>query len=145
MTFLSEAGNPRLYYHRPNMDPKSINGGGQTIVEPFDDQTGVRATLASGEFSLHHTLCIHSSPPNHTAMRRIGVGISYVPARVEQIGTIRQRAMLVRGSDTHGHFELEPEPGSHASINAAEHELSLERYNAAYSEQIGWHEEGRGR
>ena len=145
MTFLSENGAPHLFHHRPNMDPKSINGGGQTIVESFDKTASVRAALSAGDFSLHHTLCIHSSPPNDTDDRRIGLGISYIPTRVKHIGTIRQRAMLVRGTDAYGHFEPEPDPGADSSANGAQHELSLARHNEGYAEQIRWHDEGRVR
>jgi len=143
MAFLSEAGAGRLHTHKPNMDPQSINAGGQTIVGPFETASAVRASLGAGQFSVHHTLCIHSSPPNGSDDRRIGIGVSFVPTRVKHIGTIRQRAMLVRGTDAYGHFDLEPAPGEHAAINEAEHSFSIARFNAAYAEQIEWHAQGR--
>ena len=143
MTFLSEAGAGRLHTHKPNMDPQSINAGGQTIVEAFDTASGLRASLDAGQFSLHHTLCIHSSPPNGSDERRIGIGVSFVPTRVKHIGTTRQRAMLVRGTDSYGNFDLEPVPGDDTAINEAEQSLSIARFNAAYAEQIEWHGQGR--
>jgi non-heme Fe2+,alpha-ketoglutarate-dependent halogenase len=143
MTFISQQGAPRLFHHKVNADANSINGAGQTIVEAFDQSAGVRATLKAGEFSLHHTLCAHSSPPNASSDRRIGLGISYVPTRVQHIGTIRMRAMLVRGDDRFGHFEHEPAPAEDALKNQRQHDLSTERYMAGYAEQMIWHEEGR--
>ncbi|MFT5446445.1 MAG: non-heme Fe2+,alpha-ketoglutarate-dependent halogenase [Gammaproteobacteria bacterium] len=83
---------PRLLRHKTKAQANSINGAGQSIVDVFDDRSGVRATLRVGEFSLHHTLCVHSSPPNASNDRRIGLGISYIPARVQHIGSVRQRS-----------------------------------------------------
>jgi non-heme Fe2+,alpha-ketoglutarate-dependent halogenase len=145
MTFIPEGGKPRLFHHKANADPNSINGGGQTSVEPFDKESGVRGMLHAGDFSLHHTLCIHSSPPNKAEDRRIGYGISYIPTSVRHIGTTRQRAMLVRGEDRYGHFELEPAPGPDEAANLAEYAKSIKSYSMGYAEQIAWHEEGRVR
>lgn len=155
MTFLSHHGAhhgehdgaagdaPRLLRHKTKAQANSINGAGQSIVDAFDDGSAVRATLRVGEFSLHHTLCVHSSPPNASQDRRIGLGISYIPTRVRHIGTVRQRAMLVRGEDSFGHFDLEPPPGTNTDENQAAYELSLQHYNEGYAEQMNWHEAGR--
>lgn len=145
MTFIPENGAARLYHHKANVEPNSINGGGQAIVETFDEDSGVRGMLRTGEFSLHHTLCVHSSPPNESDDRRIGYGISFIPATTRHIGTTRQRAMLVRGEDRYGNFELEAHPGADAAANLAEYEKSIESYNTGYAEQIAWREEGRVR
>lgn len=143
MEFVPENGAPRLYQHKANADPNSINGGGQTISERFNKGNTVRGTLKSGQFSLHHTLCIHSSPPNNTTDRRIGYGISYIPASVRHIGTTPQRAMLVRGEDRHGNFVHEPFPTGDDTHDAAELARSRASYNFGYAEQIEWHAEGR--
>ncbi|PPR64891.1 MAG: hypothetical protein CFH10_00114 [Alphaproteobacteria bacterium MarineAlpha4_Bin2] len=143
MEFVPEGGKARLYRHRANADPKSINGGGQTIDERFDKGQTVRGKLKMGEFSLHHTLCAHSSPPNNSEDRRIGYGISYVPASVRHIGTTQQRAMLVRGSDPYGHFLHEPFPIGDDRRDADELAKSRKSYNFGYAEQIEWHARGR--
>ena len=143
MEFVPEGGDARLYRHRANADPNSINGGGQTIEERFDKGHTVRGRLKMGQFSLHHTLCIHSSPPNNSDDRRIGYGISYVPASVRHIGTTPQRAMLVRGEDRHSNFLNEPFPVGVDAKDSAELALSRESYNFGYAEQIDWHAQGR--
>lgn len=143
MEFVPEEGKPRLYEHKANADPNSINGGGQTIVERFDTSNTVRGTLKMGQFSLHHTLCIHSSPPNNSDDRRIGYGISYVPATVRHIGTTPQRAMLVRGEDRFGNFVHEPYPSGDDERDALELAKSRASYNFGYAEQIEWHAAGR--
>ena len=62
-----------------------------------------------GEMSLHHVRLVHGSPPNTSDDRRIGFAIRYIPTSVSQIaGT--DSATLVRGTDRHHHFELEPRP-----------------------------------
>ena len=99
--------------------------------------------LKMGEFSLHHTLCIHSSPPNNSDDRRIGYGISYVPASVRHIGSTPQRAMLVRGEDKHGNFIHEPFPTGDDARDADELSKSRASYNFGYAEQIEWHAAGR--
>ena len=143
MEFVPEGGNGRLYQHKAEADPNSINGGGQTISEHFDKANAVRGTLKMGEFSLHHTLCIHSSPPNNTADRRIGYGISYIPASVRHIGSTPQRAMFVRGEDRYGNFIHEPFPTGDELHDADELAKSRSSYNAGYAEQIDWHAAGR--
>lgn len=143
MEFVPEAGNPRLYQHKANADPNSINGGGQTIVEQFDTDHTVRGRLKMGEFSLHHTLCIHSSPPNDSNDRRIGYGISYIPTSVRHIGTTPQSTMLVRGEDRFGNFVHEPFPSGDDTRDAQELAKSRASYNFGYAEQMDWHAEGR--
>ena len=143
MEFVPEDGKPRLFKHQVNAHPNSINGGGQTISEQFEKNSSVRAKLAQGEFSLHHTLCIHNSPANNTDDRRIGYGISYIPTSVHHIGTIPQRAMLVRGEDRFGNFSHETYPIGNSENDVAELEKSRSSYKLGYAEQIRWHAEGR--
>jgi hypothetical protein len=52
---------------------------------------------------------VHGSGPNRSRDRRIGLAIRYVPTYVRQVG-VRDSAMLVRGKDTHGNFDLELRP-----------------------------------
>jgi len=59
--------------------------------------------------SLHHVLLAHGSGPNTTGDRRIGYAVRYIPPHVRQLKT-QDSAMLVRGRDRYGHFELEPGP-----------------------------------
>ena len=145
LEFLPARNAHRQHKHRNDAVAHSVNGGKQAIVEDFDLDGAVMAPLRPGTFSLHNTLCIHRSAPNKSANRRIGIGISYVPTSVEHIGTQRMPAMLVRGTDSYGHFELEPEPVSDLDDAArAAHEEAYKAYRANYNEQLAWHQEGRG-
>lgn len=141
MRFVPEDSQGREMLHQPRADPNSINGGGQRVVEPFAEEKAVPAPLRPGEFSLHHTLCIHSSAPNRSTDRRIGLGISYIPTRVRHIGSLPVSAMLVRGEDRYGHFEPEQDPTGDFAADARRHAEAYRRYRAAYNEQVRLHEE----
>jgi ectoine hydroxylase-related dioxygenase (phytanoyl-CoA dioxygenase family) len=119
----------------------SINGGGQAIIEDFDQGDGEMMALPAGSFSLHHTLCRHRSAPNRAAHRRVGIGISYIPAHCRLTGTVRMCAPLVRGRDCGGHFDLLPSPeGEFHPAALTRHEEAYRRYRANYAEQIEAHD-----
>jgi ectoine hydroxylase-related dioxygenase (phytanoyl-CoA dioxygenase family) len=138
MEFLpgSHAGGQRP--HRAGAVADSVNRAGQAVVGEVDDARAVHGALRAGEFSLHHTLCLHRSAPNRSPERRIGLAISYIPTHVQHLG-VRHRApaMLVRGVDAFGHFELEPAPAADLDDAArAAYARSYEGYRAAYAEQV---------
>jgi non-haem Fe2+, alpha-ketoglutarate-dependent halogenase len=115
-----------------------VNRAGQAVVGAIDDAPAVHAPLRAGEFSLHHTLCLHRSQPNRSAERRIGLAISYVPTHVQHLGVKHKTpALLVRGVDTFGHFQLEPAPAADFDDAArAAYDRSYEGYRVAYAEQV---------
>jgi hypothetical protein len=89
--------------------------------------------LRPGEMSIHHSFAVHSSEPNRSSQRRIGVMTTYVPTHCRYIGTgpARLRAALVRGRDDYGNFDDDPPPI--VDFGAAErtaHRESCERYIA---------------
>ncbi len=124
--------------HRAFAHKNSINGGGQQAMVEVDEPKVAVAPLRAGEFSFHHTLCLHRSQPNRTGERRIGLAISYVPAHVRHIGSAGTApAMLVRGTDDHGHFDWEPTPsGEFDDASRAIHADYYTRYRANYNEQV---------
>lgn len=129
--------------HRAHTSAKILNTGGQELAGAFDRDRAVAAPLATGECSLHHTLTVHHSPANESSDRRIGFAVSYIPTRCRHIGESRRApAMLARGSDAFGHFDLEPEPrvGFEAEAERA-HSDCYARYRANYNEQVALVEE----
>ena len=72
--------------------------------------------IKAGELSLHHTALVHCSPGNGNDDRRMGLGISFVPAHVRPLGPVQPSALLVRGQDRYGHFL--PEPRLKTSMSA---------------------------
>lgn len=95
--------------HRDTFDANNLLSRGQEIAVKVPDGAGVDVALRAGEMSLHHVLLAHASGPNTTGDRRIGFAVRYIPPHVRQL-KVRDSAMLVRGRDTHGHFDLEPSP-----------------------------------
>jgi ectoine hydroxylase-related dioxygenase (phytanoyl-CoA dioxygenase family) len=124
--------------HRAGVVAASVNRAGQAVTIDVDDAPAVHAPLRAGEFSLHHTLCLHRSQPNRSAGRRIGLAVSYVPTRVQHLGVKHKTpAMLVRGTDTFGHFALEPAPLADLDDAArTAYDRSYDGYRAAYAEQV---------
>ena len=145
MEVVSSEGAPRQMRHAALGLEHSINGGGQAIVEPIEDAGAVMMELPAGSFSLHHTLCAHRSAPNLANHRRVGIGISYIPAHCRLTGTVRMCARLVRGHDTGGNFELLPAPeGEFHPAALARHERAYRLYRENYAEQIEAHERAFG-
>ena len=95
--------------HRDTFDKHNLLTRGQEVAVDVDASKAVTITLEPGEMSLHHVRLVHGSPPNTSDDRRIGFAIRYIPTSVSQIAG-SDSATLVRGSDRHHHFELEPRP-----------------------------------
>jgi len=83
---------------------------GQEIAVEVDEDQAVDVVLHPGEMSLHHVRLFHGSPPNQSDDRRIGFAIRYIPTYVRQVNGPKDYAMLVRGVDEYGHFQLESPP-----------------------------------
>ena len=115
--------------HRDRADPRVMLSRGQTAARDIDEAAAVDLEMAPGEVSFHHTLALHRSGPNRSRRRRIGIGISYIPAHVRHVSPVRLTASLVRGRDRHGHFDPEPRPEADGAPAAlAAHADSLARY-----------------
>jgi hypothetical protein len=116
--------------------PGTINAGARSISQSFDTSTAVFAPVKTGQVSLHHTLIAHNSPPNGSNDRRIGFGISYIPTHCRHSGSKRMSAMLVRGVDRYGHFDLEDDPRTlSATAQAEAHDRAYARYRECHAEQ----------
>jgi hypothetical protein len=140
MEQLSSRGAPRQYHHAALGLANSINRAGQTIVEAFDESQPVAMALPAGSFSLHHELAVHRSAPNHASHRRIGIGLNYIPTHVRVDGAVRCCAMLVRGEDRYGHFDLiDPPTAERDPAALAVHQRVSDRYRANYNEQVKRH------
>ncbi len=92
-------------YHADNMLTR-----GQEISADLDETKAEFMPLDVGQMSIHSYRLAHSSGPNETDDRRIGVSMHYLPPDTRQIVGDWDCAMLVRGSDPYGHFEEAPVP-----------------------------------
>tara|TARA_B100000029_G_scaffold206707_1_gene204445 strand:- start:380 stop:1261 length:882 start_codon:yes stop_codon:yes gene_type:complete len=106
---------------------------GQEIQVEVNEQEVVDLELAAGEMSLHHVNLVHGSDPNSTDGWRVGFTIRYVTPDVRQEGDTPPRAVLVRGEDTHGHYELISRP---PDIPLGEAVAQLAEYNRDFVARI---------
>ena len=112
--------------HHDTFHEHNLLTRGQEIAVEFDENRAVFVPLKAGEISLHHIRLAHGSAPNRTNNRRIGLAIRYIPPHVRQVKT-RDTAMLVRGVDTHGYHDPEPDPQADLDDSAlAAHKLAME-------------------
>lgn len=96
--------------HEDRFDDTNMLSRGQEVAVKVDPATVTNVVLQPGEMSLHHVLLFHGSEPNRSKLPRIGFAIRYVPTHVRQLSPIRDSALLVRGRDAYGHFDLERSP-----------------------------------
>lgn len=117
--------------HDDDPSPDNLILRGQAIYGKFEAERGVPMPLRAGEMSLHHTKLVHCSHPNKAADRRMGFGISYIPAHVRDVGQTPGSAMLVRVQDRHGNFVREERIGGELSPEAyANHERLMKAFRA---------------
>ena len=96
-------------------------------VDDPDLARAVKLELEPGEIAIFSANLVHGSPPNRSDDRRIGYAIRYIPPHVRQIKA-RDSAMLVRGSDRYGNFDVDPAPKRDLDEAAlAAHQAAVER------------------
>jgi len=134
MKFLAGTHKLDQIAHADTFHEHNLLTRGQVIEMEVDESRAVDVPLAAGEMSLHHIRLVHGSHANATDDRRIGFAIRYIPPHVRQV-KLRDSAMLVRGEDTHGHYDWEPVPTADLDAAAqAAHAQAVERQVAALYE-----------
>lgn len=88
----------------------NLLSNGQHVNLPIVEEEAAYLSVPKGHVTFHHTHLVHSSGPNWTDGRRIGIGISYIPTHVRYVAEGRLYASLVRGTDRFGHFDAELRP-----------------------------------
>jgi len=97
-------------HHEPSSNENNLLSQGQVMNKEIDNTNAVNICINSGEISLHHINVAHSSGPNNSKSKRIGIAIRYVNPKVKQLNNYTDSATLVRGKDAYKHFKLEPKP-----------------------------------
>jgi len=95
--------------HEDTYDTDNMLTRGQSIPG-IDETRAVSMPLRAGEMSLHNYCLAHGSGPNHSADRRIGVSMHFMPPQTEQVVGAWDCAARVRGDDRYGHFTPTPVP-----------------------------------
>jgi len=121
-------------FHADNMLTR-----GQEIAVAVDEATAVNITLGTGEAAFFAYGIAHSSPPNRSADRRIGIVLRYVPPETRQTLSAWDSAALVRGVDRYRHFEHEPVPAGDFDAGAvAFHRHAEEQQRQIYYKDTDW-------
>lgn len=108
--------------HAEHPDATNLLSRGQELAVAVDEREAVDVELRPGQVSFHHALTPHSSGPNTTDGPRIGFAVRYASTAVRQLAGPAITARLARGTDRHGHFDLETPPTRALSAEAlAEH------------------------
>ena len=90
--------------HNMTDDATNVLYSGQT-VNKVDEALAVACELEPGQASFHHGWTLHSSMPNKSDDRRIGLNVQFIAPHVRQTKHDGDSAYLVRGEDRFNHFE----------------------------------------
>jgi non-heme Fe2+,alpha-ketoglutarate-dependent halogenase len=98
-----------LLPHKEAFKTDSLLSREQYIDAEFDRSKAVDFALEPGEAAFFNNAIVHGSNPNFGADRRILFLLEMVPTHAYQQSP-RESAILVRGSDVHGNFDVDPPP-----------------------------------
>ncbi len=117
-------------HHEATEDHSNVLLQGQT-VRNVDENKSVICPLKPGEASFHHGWTLHTSTPNNSNDRRIGLNVQYIAAHIQQTKHHRDSAMLVRGQDQYQNFLADIPAESDLDSDALARHKALEvRYRA---------------
>ena len=116
--------------HHLTADETNVLFQGQT-VPGVDESNATMCPLEQGEASFHHGWTLHSSMPNSSNERRIGLNVQYFAAHVSQTKHQQDSALLVRGQDNYQNFLPDIPAVSDLDPEALKYQSQLEaRYRA---------------
>lgn len=132
MQFLPGTHKGEMLSHRDTFDEGNILTRGQEASFDLNEDAIVHVELDPGQVSFHHGKLLHASPPNRSDRRRIGLAVQFIAPHVEQKVATKDFAMLVRGEDRFGNFELVDPPEDDLTEAAlATHARILDAQNEA--------------
>ena len=100
--------NPEMA-HEETWDEKNMLSRGQRIKDDFDESTAINVDLEPGECTIHNFRLAHSSEPNTSDRRRIGILFVFCPTHVKPTNDLNT-GILVRGEDKYGYWKQDPLP-----------------------------------
>ena len=110
MSVLPGSHKQEMMPHKDEYRDNNMLTRGQEIAVEVDESLAAAMPLAPGEASIHNGRLAHSSSPNRSGDRRIGLSLHYMPTSTRQIVGGWDSAALVRGEDAYGHFTHTPRP-----------------------------------
>lgn len=131
MRLLPGSHRQSILPHTDTHEASNLLTRGQVVRAEYDEADVVDVELQPGQMSLHHVRAIHGSHANASDRPRIGVAIRYMTPDVapERPGQV---AVLVRGRDRFGNWDLQASPPSFPSMDSAvrAHQADAERFVA---------------
>lgn len=115
MRFVPGSHKTQIVPHQDTFDPNNLLSRGQEISVDVDEGDGVDIVLQTGQASMHHGHLFHSSGPNTSDDRRIGVAIRYIRPSMRQETGDKSLVTLVHGRDDYGNFKITDAPKSRMS------------------------------
>ena len=100
--------NPEMA-HEETYAENNMLSRGQRITDTFDDSTAINVELEPGECTLHHFRLAHSSEPNTSDRRRVGILFVFCGTHVKPTNNLNT-GILVRGEDKFGYWNADPLP-----------------------------------
>ena len=94
-----------IHSHKDTYAELNLLSRGQEIEVEVNEDEAADVILMAGEMSLHHVKIIHGSNANESDVKRVGFATRYVTPEVSQVGE-RPKAVLARGRDEYGHYDL---------------------------------------
>ena len=110
LKYLPGSHNDPEMSHEETHDPQNMLSRGQKISsDQFDESGAINVELEPGECTLHHFRLAHSSEPNTSDRRRVGILFVFCPTHVKPTNELNT-AILVRGEDKYGYWNRDPLP-----------------------------------
>lgn len=135
MQFLPKTHLGEMVDHNDTFSEDNFLTRGQEADFDYNPDDILHVELDPGQASFHHGKLLHASPPNQSDDRRIGYAIQFIAPHVEQAVASKDFAMLVRGEDKYGNFELLEPPTDDLTEQAlANHARVLNYQNEAMYE-----------
>jgi hypothetical protein len=106
-------------------DSRSSAGG--HVARNVPQGETVPVILQAGEMSLHDVHVLHGSDPNRSNQKRVGFAIRFTTPQVRP-AVDRPPAILARGADHYGYFELWEPPSADDRAAIGEMRLSARRH-----------------
>jgi non-haem Fe2+, alpha-ketoglutarate-dependent halogenase len=95
--------------HKEAFNTDSLLSREQYINSELDPSAAVDFTLDPGDIALFNNALVHGSRPNFGSDRRILFLLEMIPTHAYQHAP-RESAMLVRGFDSYGNFDIDSRP-----------------------------------
>lgn len=112
MKFVPGSHKNEILPHVDTFDENNLLSRGQEMAVKVDEADAVPVILMPGQMSLHHGRMFHSSGPNVSDDRRMGLVIRYITPEMKQQNAGRDYAMPICGDDPYRNFDYIPEPES---------------------------------